>query len=180
MIKTIKENIILHNKFFKVYNNDVIFKNGKIGTHLKIELPINKGIAVIPFNSNFEVIIQDEYRYAKESMVTQIVKGGVKDGQTFEDAVKEELSEELNLTYEKLIYAGKFDVNPSLYNQENRAYIALNCNFKDELICNDGTESFDNLRVIKFTDLLDDCINGRIECAVTQMLVLKAAFLLDL
>lgn len=180
MIKKIKSNTIMENNFFKVENDDVLFKNNKKGTHLKItEKPINRGIAVLPLTKDLNVIIQDEYRYAIGKNITQVVKGGVQLNQSFEEAVKSELSEELNLSFEKLIALGNFNENPSFVNKSSMAFIALNCELMDSDINNDGTESFSNKRTIPFSELFELCINNELECAVTQMLVMKTHFLLN-
>lgn len=78
MIKKIKENIIFNNKFFTIYNDDVVFKNKNQGTHLKIQNnTTNGGIAVLPILKNGKVIIQEEYRYGIENYILQVVKGGI-------------------------------------------------------------------------------------------------------
>jgi 8-oxo-dGTP pyrophosphatase MutT (NUDIX family) len=180
MIKKIKSNLIMENNFFKVENDDVLFNNTTTGTHLKItQKPLNKGIAVLPLTRDFQVIIQDEYRYGIGKYITQVVKGGVKLNETFQDAVKSELSEELNLKFEKLIELGNFYENPSFYNQHNMAFVALNCEPLKTDIANDGTESFSNKRLIPFSELVELCIDNKLECAVTQMLIMKAHFIIN-
>lgn len=179
-IKTIKENIILENKFFKVENNEVLFNNIKKGEHLKItQKPVNRGIAVLPITSNMEIIIQDEYRYSIARNITQVVKGGVGNNETFEDAVRKELSEELNLEYKELIDLGSFNENPSIMCQENNAFLALGCTEKESDIENDGTEFFSNKRTIPLGDALSMCLNNELECSVTQMLILKASYIIN-
>jgi 3-deoxy-D-manno-octulosonate 8-phosphate phosphatase KdsC-like HAD superfamily phosphatase len=179
MIKTIKENIILENKFFKVENNNVLFKNGKQGEHLKItSKPTIKGIAVLAINKDLDVVIQDEYRYAVEKYVTQVVKGGVLENQSHEKAVEMELEEELGLTTNKIVYIGDFVEDPSIMAQDKKAFIAFNCEVKVDSK-NDGTESFSNRRTVKFSILIDEVMNNKISCAVTQMMILKANQILN-
>ena len=179
-IKTIKTNIILENKFFKVENNNVLFNNIKKGEHLKItNKPVNRGIAVLPITSKMEIIIQDEYRYGIDRYITQIVKGGVDPSESFEEAATKELSEELNLSYEKLIDMGRFNENPSIMCQENNAFLALGCTEKNYKIDNDGTESFSNKRTIPLGDALSMCLNNELECSVTQMLILKSSYIIN-
>lgn len=179
-IKTLEEKTILENRFFKVENNKVLFNNTKEGEHLKItQKPKNRGIAVLPLTSDMKIIIQDEYRYGIARDITQVVKGGVDLNEKFEDAAAKELSEELNLVYGELIDLGAFNENPSIMCQENRAFLALNCESKETEINNDGTEAFSNRRAIPFDEALSLCINNELECAVTQMLILKASYVIS-
>lgn len=179
MIKTIKKNLIMENKFFKVENNNVIFQNGKLGEHLRItSKPTTKGIAVLAITKDFDVVIQDEYRYAVEKYVTQVVKGGVMENQSHEKAVVMELEEELGLTTENIVFMGDFVEDPSIMVQNKKAFIAFDCELKVD-VKNDGTESFNNKKTIKLQILVDDVMNNKIQCAVTQMLILKASAMLN-
>jgi hypothetical protein len=179
-IKTIKENIILDNDYFKVQNDDVLFPNNKEGKYLKVTpKPVNKGIAVLAMTSDFNVIIQDEYRYAMQKDMTEVVKGGVEENESFEDAAKRELSEELNLSYGELIDLGSYTEHPGMMFQYNRAFLALDCKKENIKIVNDGTEAFSNKRNIAFKDLLEICLNNGLDCSVTQMVILKASYAIN-
>jgi len=178
MIKTNKVNILFKNRYFQVENNQVEFNGKTNGEHLKIIPASFEGVAVLPIMENGMVMIQDEYRYAYNGFITQVVKGGLKKGQTPEDAVKEELEEELSLSFGELIYVGKFVEHPSIVKQRGHAYIALGCKNKKESLSAEATECFGNKRLASFDDLLKSVMNNEIECSVTQMIVLKAAFLL--
>jgi ADP-ribose pyrophosphatase len=179
-IKTIKENKIFENNFFQIFNDDVEFENNHQGTHIKMSsLPLPKQIAVLAIDKDFKVIIQDEYRYAIQRSITQCVAGGVKPGESFEDAARTELDEELGLEAESFFDAGSFLTEPGIMIADKRAFIALNCTEKLQSKEKDASEVFVNKRTIDLSDLLDDVLSGKIECVTTQMLVLKAAFLID-
>lgn len=180
MIKTKKENLVFSNKFFKIYNDDVEFSGGFLGTHLKtFALPTDQQIAILPFDSYFNVIIQDEYRYAIKDYITQCVMGGVKENQTFKEAAAMEMEEELSLFSDTIISIGSFITEPGIMQSKKEAFLAFNCKEKDNSLEKEVSESFINKRKIPFSTLLSMVNNGEIHCATTQMLVLRAAFIID-
>lgn len=179
MIKTIKKNKLLKNKFFEVENNEVIFNKNKKGEHLLIKPTSKEGVAVLPITEDGYVIIQDEYRYGYGKYITQVVKGGLKEGQTPLEAASEELEEELSLSFSEIIELGCFVEHPSIVKQKGYAFLALRCKEKKDSLEAEETEVFSNKRKILFKDLVEKVINNELDCAVTQMLVLKAAVYLE-
>lgn len=174
MIKTIKNKIIMNNKYYRIENNEVLFKEKHKGEHLRIIPATLEGIAVLPLNKKGKIIIQDEYRYAYGGFITQLVKGGIKPTQTPEEAVKEELEEELSLSYKELIPLGTYIENPSILCQKGYAFLAIDCEYNNDSLNSDESECFKNKITVNFNNLVEDVLNNKIECAVTQMLILKA------
>jgi ADP-ribose pyrophosphatase len=174
MIETLEKNILLKNNYFTVENNKVLFKGKKVGEHLRIIPTVEAGIGVLPITTNGEIIIQDEYRYSYGDYITQIVKGGIKEGQTPEEAVYMELEEELSIKCEELIPLGKFVEHPSIVSMTGFAYLAFGCEPKHNALNEEETECFSNKKYIKFSDMLKKVMNNEIDCAVTQMVILKA------
>ena len=165
----------MKNKFFQVENNDVLFNEKKEGQHLRIVPTSYEGVAVLPIMEDGKVMIQDEYRYTYEGYITQVVKGGLKEGQTPEDAEREELEEEMSLSYDKLIPLGQFVEHPSIVRQKGHAFVAMGCKYKENSLEAEETECFGNRRMVDFEELLASVMNNELECAVTQMLVLKVS-----
>lgn len=174
MIKTIKENLLMENKYFKVENNKVLFKGKHEGEHLRVTPKTKEGVGVLPITKEGNVIIQDEFRYSYNGLITQVVKGGLKEGQTPEQAAKEELEEELSLSYQKLIPLGNFVEHPSIVCQKGYSFLAIGCEHKNDSLSAESSECFQNKRVVSFEELVEEVMSNKLDCAVTQMLVLKA------
>ena len=175
MIKTIKKNILMKNKYFQVENNEVLFNGKAEGQHLRIIPSSYEGVAVLAIMEDGRVMIQDEYRYTYEGFITQVVKGGLKEGQTPEEAAREELEEEMSLSYTKLIPLGQFVEHPSIVRQKGHAFVAIGCKHKKDSLAAEETECFGNRRLVNFDELVKSVMNNELDCAVTQMLVLKAS-----
>lgn len=179
MIKTKKENVLMKNRFFQVENNEVNFNGKSDGEHLRIIPTAQEGVAVLPIMKDGRVLIQDEFRYSYDGYITQVVKGGLKEGQTPEEAASDELEEELSLSFTKLIPLGQFVEHPSIVKQKGYAFLAVGCSHKEDSLDAEDSECFGNKRFVDFSELVKEVMRNELDCAVTQMLVLKAAVYLE-
>jgi hypothetical protein len=174
MIKTLKVNTLLENKFYRVENNIVQFDGGFIGEHLKVLPREENGIAVLPFDADGNAIIQDEFRYALNCYSTEVVKGGADKTHTIEQNARRELEEELGLVAERLIKIGACTERGSFVTGVATMFIALNCVPKENSCSKDESETFSNRRKLKMDDLVSEVMNGKIRCVTSQAVILIA------
>lgn len=175
MIKTIKENIVFSNSYFKVYNNDVVFNGKKEGTHLKIMgAKTSDGIAVLPILENGNIVIIKNFRYAVNDWVYQAVKGG--NGIVFkteEDALKcmdEELEEEVSMKSDDIVTLNTFYETPSIMSVKGQAFLAKNCKLIENSEAPEDTEVIDE--VMEFDPwLIDDFLKNKNVCSTTLYLI---------
>jgi ADP-ribose pyrophosphatase len=134
MIKTIKENILCDNNYFKVCNNDVIFeRTNKKGKHLCISTSkgVDFGLCILPITSEGKVCVIKEFRYAINKYNYSLIKGGGSHDKGIFDSVNLELLEEANLSSENIeVVSDEIYENPSFYKTEVYFIIAHNCRFK--------------------------------------------------
>jgi 8-oxo-dGTP pyrophosphatase MutT (NUDIX family) len=173
MIKTIKKNIILDNNFMIIENNDVLFNDKHKGTHIKLYPKTIGSVVVIPFNSDGDIIIQDEFRYGVDDYVTQLVAGGIKAEQTPIEAAMAELNEELGLFSPNLLNIGKIKGAVDVFDHDIYLYVAYDCIKSTKITKRDNSEFFRNQRVISLDDLLTICINNDIKCMHTTNIIFK-------
>lgn len=173
MIKTLEKIVLMKNKYFTVENNKVLFKDKYKGEYLRILPTTKEGIAVLPITKEGKVIIQDEFRYSYNGLITQVVKGGLKEGQNPIEAAKDELEEELSLTYKELISLGNFVEHPSIVCQKGYLFLAIGCEYKSNSLDSEVSECFKNKREIGFNELVNEVMSNKLDCAVTQMIILK-------
>lgn len=179
MIKKIKENIILHNKFFKVSNDKVMFPNNKEGEHLKISPANNLGysVSLLVEIENGKVALINNFRYAANKFVYQNVKGGNgTDFNTIEDALicaKEELEEEIGMEAEEYIYCGTFYETPSISTVKSFCFIAKGCKAKKERTrFQEDSEIIDGVLILDLKDIDNFLINNE-TCLSTAYLLTK-------
>jgi len=98
-METVRENLILKNRFVELYNNTVRLENGNLSEHFimgKIKKE-SSGVCVLPLNDKGEVFIFDEYRYGIQDYITNIPTGAVEKHLSVEENAKKELLEEAGL-----------------------------------------------------------------------------------
>lgn len=178
MIKKLKEVIVFKNKFFNVFNDEVIFNEKNKGTHLRVE-PANKqdGIAVLPILENGNVLLIKNYRYSVGKEIYQVVKGG--NGTIFKDqdialqCVREELEEEAGLVSNDIRFLQKFYESPSILDITGYSFLAFNCKSPEvRERYEEETETISGYVEIKFEDLDEFLLNNEM-CSVSMFLIQK-------
>lgn len=175
MIRTTKENIVFSNKFFHVYNNEVIFNEKKEGTHLKVEGASSKdGIGILPVLKNGNIVLIKNFRYAVNDWVYQVIKGG--NGTKFENnedalnCAKEELEEEAAMKFGDIIPLGEFYESPSLISVRGFGFIGVDCEFVKQSIFAEDTEVIDE--VMEFDPwLVEDFLKDKKVCSTSLYLI---------
>lgn len=177
MIKTLKENIVLQNKFFTVYNNEVLFNESKEGVHLKVESGKNQadGIAVLPILENGNILLVKNFRYAADRFTYQAVKGGNGTKFTTDElaiqCVVEELEEEMNKQSNDIIFLKKYYESPSIMAAQGHAFLAFNCKeVVDKKYYMEESECIDDIIEIPFEEI-DDFMKDKETCATTLYLI---------
>lgn len=165
MIKKIKENLIMDNGFVRAYNDEVLF-NGKIkGHYFKYSLSgrfPNHGVAIIPI-LNGRIVLADNYRYAINGYLTEIVKGmGVK-GQTPLETAKMEVREEIGGVIENIQPIGV--IQHDLSDIDLHCFVAHLTTLQEQEL--EETESIENIRTYTVDEIKDLLINNKIQDMTT-------------
>lgn len=179
MIKIIKKNLIFKNKYFKVFNDDVIFNNNHKGTHLKIEgSEAQEGISVLPILENGNFLLIKNFRYSVGQYLYQSIKGG--NGCNFNNnenialiCVKEELEEEINKKSENFLYLGQSFEAPSIISSKLYNFLAFDCievinkkRFKEKTECIEEIVEVDIKKI-------DEFMSDKFFCNSTLFLIEK-------
>jgi len=135
-------------------------------------------VCVIPVTENNEVIVERQYRYPIDRVITEIPAGKLDSRD--EDrlsAIQRELREETGYTAEEWIPLGDFHPAPAYSDEYISMYMARGLRAGDRHL--DADEFLDVFRV-PLKDLVEDVMAGRISDAKTQTCVLKAARMLGI
>lgn len=173
-METVKENLILKNKFVELYNNTVRLENGNLSEHFRIGniKDQSSGVCILPLNNKGEVFVLDEYRYGIQDYITNIPTGAVEKHLSVEESAKKELLEEAGLisnNLECLDFNIKSD--PSIKNNKVYYFIAYDCeevdgSYKEE------TEMFKNKRWVNLHDLYNKVVRGEVYINLTVLPIL--------
>ncbi len=165
------DGVILH-----VNRDQVALPNGKKAVR---EVIRHIGaVCVIPVTEDNQVIVERQYRYPIDRIITEIPAGKLDSRD--EDrlsAIKRELNEETGYTADEWISLGDFHPAPAYSDEYISMYMARKLHAGKRHLDED---EFLNVTTVPLSELLEDVMAGRISDAKTQTAVLKAARLLGL
>ena len=81
-------------------------------------------VAIVPVDSNGDVILVRQFRLATGGGMLEVPAGGVDPGESFEDAAQRELSEEVGLHAGTLVQIADFFVSPGFLTERVIAFLA--------------------------------------------------------
>ena len=165
------DGVILH-----VFKDTVALPNGNPATR---EVIRHVGaVGVIPVTEDGKVIIERQFRYPLNRVITEIPAGKL-DSFTEDrlSAAKRELEEETGYTAEEWIPMGDYYPTPAYCDERITLYLARGLNQGQRHLDED---EFLNFEAVPLADLVEDVMSGRITDGKTQVAVLKAARMLGL
>lgn len=169
--KEIFDGVILH-----VFKDTVALPNGNPATR---EVIRHVGaVGVIPVTEDGKVIIERQFRYPLNRVITEIPAGKL-DSFTEDrlSAAKRELEEETGYTAEEWISMGDYHPTPAYCDERITLYLARGLKQGQRHLDED---EFLNFEAVPLADLVEDVMSGRITDGKTQVAVLKAARMLGL
>ncbi len=135
-------------------------------------------VCVIPVTADNEVIVERQYRYPIDRVITEIPAGKLDSRE--EDrfsAIQRELREETGYTADEWIPLGDFHPAPAYSDEYISMYMARGLHPGERHL--DADEFLDVMKV-PLAELVEDVMAGRISDAKTQTAVLKAARILGI
>ncbi len=165
------DGIVLH-----VNRDQVALPNGK-GAIREVIRHIG-AVCVIPVTEDNQVIVERQYRYPIDRVITEIPAGKLDSRE--EDrlsAIRRELREETGYTAEEWISLGDFHPAPAYSDEYISMYMARKLHRGERHLDED---EFLDVGTVPLEELVEDVMAGRISDAKTQTAVLKAARLLGL
>lgn len=169
-VQTASENIF-DGRILNVKRDTVRLPNGDLSTR---EIIRHVGaVCVIPVTENQEAIVERQYRYPYDAVITEIPAGKLDSKQ--EDrlsAAKRELREETGFSADEWIDLGGFYPAAAYSDEYITMYLARGLHQgKQEL----DADEFLDVKKVPLSELIDAVMAGEIPDAKTQTAILKAA-----
>ena len=135
-------------------------------------------VAVVPLTENNEVVIERQFRYPINEVITEIPAGKLDSKE--EDrlhAAKRELKEETGITADEWMELGDYLPACAYTDERITLYIARELHFGDQKLDED---EFLNIKKVPLETLIQEIMDGKISDGKTQAALLKAARILGI
>jgi len=135
-------------------------------------------VCVIPVTDDNQVIVERQYRYPIDRVITEIPAGKLDSRE--EDrlsAIQRELREETGFTADEWTLLGDFHPAPAYSDEYISMYMARTLHAGNRHL---DADEFLDVFTVPLKDLVEDVMAGRISDAKTQTAVLKAARILGI
>ena len=160
------DGIILH-----VRRDTVALPNGKPA--IREVIRHIGAVCVIPVTEDGQVIVERQYRYPIDRVITEIPAGKLDSREEDRlEAIQRELREETGYTAEEWICLGDFFPAPAYSDEHITMYLARGLRAGARHLDED---EFLDVFTVPLKDLVEDVMAGKITDAKTQTAVLKAA-----
>ena len=169
--KTKVERDIFNGRILHVFNNTVILPNGSESTR---EIIRHIGaVCVIPVTDDGKVIIERQFRYPVDAVITEIPAGKLDSADEDRlEAAKRELREETGYTADEWIDMGIYYPAAAYSDEKITMYLAKGLHKGQQELDED---EFLNVELVPLTQLVDEVMSGVITDGKTQVAVMKAA-----
>lgn len=131
--------IILENPYWQYRKDSYTYPNGKEGEYYYVHTP--GSVFVIPLAENGNFILIRQYRYLNRREGLEFIGGGIKKGQSVEEAARAELLEEAGITSRELLRIGEFNPFNGVTDELCQVFVARGLSFSDPKP--DETEQFE-------------------------------------
>ncbi len=160
-METLKEHLILKNRFASIYNNEVRFQSGERGTHILIDT--KNSVSVLPITNDGNFVLVEVYRYAKNGYSIEFPAGGVEPQEIPLLSASRELHEEAKLASPLLTHHYRTTGNASTHKAFCDNYIAWSCVDESSPPKQDLYEDIKRTIVVSPLGLYEMCLDGTIE-----------------
>ncbi|MBQ9253013.1 MAG: NUDIX hydrolase [Clostridia bacterium] len=159
-----------------VKKDAVTLPNGNLA-HREIIRHIG-AVCVIPVTEDGQVIVERQYRYPIDRVITEIPAGKLDSKEENRlSAIQRELREETGFTAEEWIDLGDFHPAPAYSDEYISMYMARKLHPGERHLDED---EFLDVFTVPLAELVEEVMAGRISDAKTQVTVLKAARMLGI
>ena len=163
---------VFQNQFIEIYNDKVRFPRGNYGSYIRINNPEPYSVAVLPLIDENTAVLIKTFRHGVRGWGYEVPKGGIKKGETSEEAALRELLEETGYITNKLIYLGEYSESPAIFSGLMNYYIASDCIKSEDVNCEE-TEAIAGICKFDIEAFFNRANKLDFKDAVTEFMILK-------
>lgn len=117
------ENLLKHDNVL-IRRDTTLFPDGSSRQHTYWSSP--GGVVILPFRDDGRIIMIEQYRYLVRKRCWELPAGGIKDGETADQAALRELEEEVGVRARSLVKMGAFYPSNGFSDEIVHVYLARN------------------------------------------------------
>ena len=171
---TVKSELIFDGVVVHLYRDIVSLPNG--GQSVREIIKHVGAVCVVPITDEGEVLLERQYRYAVDEILTEIPAGKLDSAdEDHAEAALRELREETGAIPKNLIDMGIFYGSPAIMGEKIHMYMATGLTFGERNL--DDDEFLDVFRM-PLDEAVNEIMAGRMPDGKTQAAILRAAALL--
>lgn len=153
--KKLSSEIKHKNPWWEYVRDEFELPDGKKGEYFFMSTP--GSVVILPITSDGKVVCARQYRYLIDRFSLEFPGGGIKEGQSPEDAARDELAEEVNFTANKLEKVATFAPLAGFVRETTHVFIAVDLSHSEGEL--DATEEFE-IEHLNPEDIEQKIING--------------------
>ena len=115
-------------------------------------------VAIAAFTEDNKMILTKQYRHPLRKLIYDLPAGGMKEGETPEQAALRELEEETGYTAEKLEWIGRFNWNPSNMSGTVEIFFTKSLKHKSSF----DTDEIANVELMDFDKVVEKVLKGEL------------------
>lgn len=157
-----------------LYRDEVELPDGKKAVREVIRHP--GAVCVLPVDENGDITLVKQFRYPFGAVTVEAPAGKLEKGEDILEAAKRELKEETGLTAAEMKYIGELYTTPAMIDEIIHLYIARGLSSGEQQLDED---EFINTEKISLEKAVSSVLDGTIKDSKTQVIILKAAKILE-
>lgn len=168
--KTLTSRIAWSCPWYAVRQDEILLPDGSQGVYNTVTKPT--AVWILPVTTQKEIVLCYSYRYTVDDWCWELPAGGVKPGQTLEEAAREELHEEVGGVCETLEHLGQFYTANGICDEVGHFFLATGVTL--------GETAHEPAEVIEVHPkpievVLDMALRGQISDAPSALVLLQVA-----
>ena len=165
--------VVYENAWLRFEAHDIIHPNGAAGVHGVVVTPRASAVVLVDGD---EVLLARQARFAVDTIVLEVIKGGRHAGEDGLACAQRESREEAGVVATHWHALGECYEIPSIVQEPVSLY--LGTGLTSAPLAPEAVERIDIVRM-RFADALDACADGRIDDAVTAIALVRARRILQ-
>ena len=174
----------MKHKPWKTHSSRPVYKNHWIDVREDVaEMPdgrstiygvveLGQCVGIVPFLDDGQIVLVRQYRYVQEDARWEIPTGGIKSGETQEQAAQRELQEEIGYRAEQFEWLNSFYTSKSVCHETAHLYVGRG--LSPSQLTPDETE-FIEIRAFPFDEALRMVLDGKIMDSMSVIALLLVA-----